>query len=233
MIFTTWFTYDAMGKPWWLSMSAVKDAGNAYAGTLYETRGPPFNATPFNPALVANTAVGSATLTFADVNNGTFAYTVNGITQSKAITRQLFANPVPTCVFGAQPNLALATNYQDLWWNVPAGSESGWGINFAHQGNILFGTWFTYDSTGAPLWLSVTAPMLSPSVFSGSLCLTHGPAFNASPFNPANVTLTTVGTATFTFTDGNNALFAYTLNGVSQVKHITRQVFRAPGTVCR
>ena len=233
VIFTTWFTYDATGKPWWLSMSAVKNAGNAYAGTLYETRGPAFNATPFNPALVTNLAVGSATLTFADVNNGTFAYTVNGIAQSKSITRQLFATPVPTCMFGVQQNLALATNYQDLWWNAPAGSESGWGINLAHQGNTLFGTWFTYDPSGAPLWISVTAPMSSLGVFSGTLYETHGPAFNASPFNPANVTLTAVGTATFTFSDGNNAIFAYTLNGVAQTKHITRQVFRSPGTVCR
>jgi hypothetical protein len=35
-------------------------------------------------------AVGTATLTFADGNNGTFAYTVNGVSQTKAITRQVF-----------------------------------------------------------------------------------------------------------------------------------------------
>ncbi len=33
----------------------------------------------------------------------------------------------------------------------PAGSESGWGINFAHQGDIIFATWFTYDADGKPL----------------------------------------------------------------------------------
>jgi hypothetical protein len=43
---------------------------------------------------------------------------------------------------------------------------------------------------------------------------------------------TAVGTATFTFSDGNNAQFAYTVNGVSQTKAITRQVFSPPGTVC-
>jgi len=42
-----------------------------------------------------------------------------------------------------------------------------------------------------------------------------------------------VGTATFTFSDGNNASFAYTVNGVSQVKAITREVFQNPGTVCQ
>jgi len=33
-----------------------------------------------------------------------------------------------------------ASNYQGLWWNAPAGSESGWGINFAHQSDIIFAT---------------------------------------------------------------------------------------------
>ena len=32
---------------------------------------------------------------------------------------------------------------------------------------------------------------------------------------------------------GNAATFAYVVNGVSQSKAITRQVFRAPGTLCQ
>ena len=42
-------------------------------------------------------------------------------------------------------------NYQGVWWNAPPGSESGWGINFAHQGDSLFATWFTYDVDGSLL----------------------------------------------------------------------------------
>jgi len=44
---------------------------------------------------------------------------------------------------------------------------------------------------------------------------------------------TAVGVATFTFSDGNNATFAYTVNGISQNKAITREIFAAPGTVCQ
>jgi hypothetical protein len=36
-----------------------------------------------------------------------------------------------------------------------------------------------------------------------------------------------------TFSDGNNATFAYSVDGVPQAKAITRQVFRAPGTTCQ
>ncbi|HEX8740960.1 MAG TPA: hypothetical protein VF925_12565, partial [Casimicrobiaceae bacterium] len=152
----------------------------------------------------------------------------------------------------------------DIWWASPAGSESGWGINLTQEGNAIFGTWFTYDVDGTPLWLSVTAtptaasnsgamattmsygypppppPMPPPppqpkgtqSVWTGQLVRTTGPAFSAVPFNPALVTRSVVGTATFTFSDGANGTFAYTVNGVSQVKSFTREVFVAPGTAC-
>jgi hypothetical protein len=173
------------------------------------------------------------------VNNGSFAYTVNGVPQTKTITRQVFG-PLPTCTFGVQSNLALATNYQDLWWKIPAGSESGWGVNFTHQGNTIFATWFTYDIDGTPLWLVVTAQKSAPGVYTGQLFRTTGPAFNAVPFNPANVARTHVGTATLTFTDGNNATFAYTVqlagmpSAVTQFKPVTRELFVPPaGTMCQ
>jgi pseudomonalisin len=236
IIFATWFTYDLSGKFWWLSMTATQNSGSTFSGALYQTRGPAFNAVPFNPAAVTQTQVGTGTLTFSDINNATFSYTVNGISQIKAITRQVFGT-LPTCVWGAQANLALATNVSGLWWAAPAGIEAGWGINFSQQNNIIFATWFTYNSDGTPLWLSVTAYSTAPGVYSGALYLTNGPAFDAVPFLPADVSRTQVGTATFTFADGNDGTFAYTVNlgmgAVSQMKAITQQVFRPPGTACQ
>ena len=232
IIFATWFTYDTTGKAWWLTMTANQSAPDTYTGTLYQTTGPAFNATPFDPSKVVATAVGTGTLTFSDANAGTFAYTVNSVAQAKALTRQVFG-PLPACTFGAQPNLALATNYQDLWWNAPGGSESGWGINFTHQGDIIFATWFTYDLDGTPLWLTATLPKTTGTVYIGTLYRTAGPAFNAVPFNPANVIATPVGSAILAFTDGNHGTFAYTVNGVPGSKQVTRQVFVAPGTTCQ
>jgi len=132
VIFATWFTYDLTGKGMWLVMAATKTASGAYTGTLYRgTGGPAFDAVPFppvgSPGGAAGSVVGTGSLTFTDADNGSFAYTVNGIAQTKAITREVFGS-LPTCVFGAQPDLALATNYQDLWWAAPAESQSGWGI---------------------------------------------------------------------------------------------------------
>lgn len=230
-IFASWFTYDLSGKGWWLVMTAPKTGPGVYSGTLYTTVGPAFDAMPFNPAQVVPNPVGTGTLTFSDLNDGTFAYSVTGISQVKSITREVFG-PLPTCAT-AIGSLDAATNYTDLWWAAPAGSESGWGINLTQEGSTIFATWFTYDVDETPMWLVATALQTSPGVFSGALYRTAGPAFNAVPFDPAGVSATAVGSVSFNFTDGNHASFAYLAYGVSQVKAITREVFQLPGTVCQ
>jgi hypothetical protein len=232
VVFATWFTYDATGKGWWLAMTANRTAEGTYSGPLVETAGPAFSSAPFDPARVSRTTVGSGTLAFRDADNGTFSYAVKGVQRTKYITRQSFG-PLPTCTYEARPDLAAATNYQDLWW-VAGGAESGWGVNLTHQGDAIFATWFTYDVDGTPMWLAVTANRVAQgNTYGGSLIRTTGPAFSASPFDPAKVTRTAVGTASFTFASGNVGTFAYTLNGVSQVKTVTRQLFAPPaGTRC-
>jgi hypothetical protein len=128
---------------------------------------------------------------------------------------------------------AAASNYSDLWWHAPAFSESGWGVNITHQGDILFATWFTYDAAGKGLWLVMSnGAKTATRTYSGALYRTTGPAFNAVPWNPSQVVATPVGTATFTFSDIGNGTFAYTVDGVAQTKAITRDVFATPPTVC-
>jgi hypothetical protein len=250
-VFGTWYTYDTTGRPWWLSMLTTRTApgSNVYSGPIYVDAGPPFNN--FVGA-GKPTQIGTATLTFADANNGTFAYTVNtpaaaamgmtiaaAVAQQKAITRfDLGTGAQPTCTYTASaPDYASATNYQDLWW-VGDGSESGWGINFAHQGDSIFATWYTYDVDGAPLWLSVLAARAGKTnVYTGTLYRTSGPRFDA--YDQTKAVLVQVGTATLTFANGGGATFSYTTNGngglpaVTQQKAIARYVFAAPaGTVC-
>jgi len=230
VLFATWFTYDANGGGWWLSMTADKVSEGVYSGTLIETTGPAFSAVPFDPAKVTRLAVGTGTFTFRDIDSGTFSYTVHGVQQTKFITRLAFG-PLPACAAAAKADLATATNYQDLWWSGSA--ESGWGVNLTHQGDSLFVTWFTYAADGKPLWLSATATKVAPGVYSGQLIRTTGPAFKAASFDPAGVTRTVAGSATFTFTSGNAGTFSYTVDGVTQSKAITRMLF-APdaGTRC-
>ncbi len=98
ILFVTWFTYGADGNGMWLLMSDARlTSANTYAGAIYRTTGPAFNAVPFNPSLVTVTQVGTGTLAFTDADNGTFTYNVNGVSQSKPITRLVYATPVSTC----------------------------------------------------------------------------------------------------------------------------------------
>ncbi len=116
----------------------------------------------------------------------------------------------PPSVFG---------NFQGLWWNDPDESESGWGINFNHQGSTIFATWFTFGLAGQPLWLVavLTSTPAAPNVFTGDLLTFSGSRFDA--FDPTKVVSAPAGSITITFSDLNHATFQNTAAGVPQIKH--------------
>jgi len=123
-------------------------------------------------------------------------------------------------------------NVSDLWWN-PA--ENGWGVNFVHQGESVFGTLFTYDANRAPMWLVMSSGALQADgvTFSGDLYRTTGPAFNANPFTPIGpANYTRVGTMTAIFSGPNSGTLSYTVNGVMVTKTIQRLVYGARAANC-
>jgi hypothetical protein len=80
---------DSSGKPVWYVASNCAVSGSGCSGTLYRTTGPPFGPT-FDSSKIQVFAVGSVTLTFGDADHGTLSYSVDGISGTKSITRQLF-----------------------------------------------------------------------------------------------------------------------------------------------
>jgi hypothetical protein len=205
--------------------------GRSFTGELYRTTGPAFNATPFTPITAANlTQVGTMSVAFADANVATLTYGVDGTEVTKSIERQVFGARASNCM-PVSGSRASSTNYQDLWWNA---SESGWGLNIAHQGDILFATLFTYDASGRGLWLVMSAGLKqADGSYLGELYRTSGPAFNAVPFTPIGASdLTAVGTMRLRFSDGERGELTYTYDGATVTKQITRQVFSTPGFAC-
>jgi hypothetical protein len=231
-VFGTWFTYDADGSDLWLVMDNLQlVADDTWSGAVYRTTGSPFDAASYDNARFTPTAVGTATLTFTDANNGSITWTVNGATITKPITKFSYQEAMPTCAHGASQGGNV--NYQDLWWRSPAASENGVGYNIVHQGDILFVTWFTYDVDGTALWLFMdNAAKTGTGTYSGEIKQARGSPINVVPYDAAKFAPTTVGTGTFTFTDANTGTFSYTVKGVTQSKPITRFVFANPVTTC-
>ena len=85
------------GKPLWLVVAATKTAPSMYTGTLYTGTGPAVQRRAVRSGEVVRRRRGPATLTFADGNNATFAYSVDGERREQAVTRQVFAAPGTTC----------------------------------------------------------------------------------------------------------------------------------------
>ena len=223
-IFASLFTYAPDRAGLWLVATITKQADGSYTGPLYRTVGPAFNASPWSAT--TPTQVGTMTITFTG-GAGALVYTVNGTAVTKAIQRQVFAGASATCSFASGARTS-ATNYQDLWWNS---AESGWGINFAHQGNTIFATLFTYGADNRDLWLTGTIARQADGSFFGDLFRTTGPVFNTVPWTPIGVD--TVGTMRATFANGAAGTLTYTVNGIPVTKAIERQVFAAAPSVCQ
>jgi len=86
--FLAWYVYDAVSKPTWLVATCTM-SGSSCSGTLYRTTGPAFGPT-FNPSQVQAVAAGTVSVNFTDANNAILSYTVDGVSATKTVTRQLF-----------------------------------------------------------------------------------------------------------------------------------------------
>lgn len=116
---------------------------------------------------------------------------------------------------------AFGTDQSDLWY-IPA--ESGWGMQLVQRGQVIFATLFVYGPSGAPTWYTATMrPTATQFQWSGDLYATTGPWFGALPFNSASVTLTKVGTMTWTTRTVDTGSLNYIVNEVAVTKNVVRQ----------
>ncbi len=217
-LFAVWYTYDTDGHPLWFTVpGGTFNAGRtAFSGDLYRTTGPSYQGT-FDPGAVATTKVGTASFQFTPGGPANFTWTIGSVTQTKQIQRLPFGSAPPK----------WGVDRTDLWWN-PA--ESGWGLTLAQHGNNYFGAWFTYAPSGRPLFIVMPGvQQQTADTITGALYTTTGPAYTAASFDPAQVQVTQVGSATVRF-NGDTAIFTATVGGVKQVKTISRQPFGGPST---
>lgn len=218
IVFAAWYTYDASGNPKWYVSTCTMPSGTTGTagtcnGTVYEVSGPTFFGTPFNSSAATPLANGTLQIAFQNAGNALMTYSgVAGQSRTNVpITRQ------PLAAGTTQP----AVNYTDIWW--AGANESGWGMAVTQQFSTVFLAWYVYDGSGKPTWYVATCT-LNGTACAGSVLRTTGPSFGPT-FDPGQVQVSTAGTITVNFTDGNNATLNYSVGGVNGSKTITRQLF--------
>jgi hypothetical protein len=115
----------------------------------------------------------------------------------------------------------ITTDVTDVWW---PDAESGWGIFFIHNNDLIFATMFVYGAGNVPtFYIAVLANTPSGSgTWTGDLSATTGSPFSA-PWNPAAATETVVGTMTFTLTGIGTGTLAYNVGPSNVSKTLNRQ----------
>jgi photosystem II stability/assembly factor-like uncharacterized protein len=215
ILFVFLFIYDSAGKPLWVVMSSGtwNATHTAYTGDLYIPVGAYF--ANYNVAQHAVGApVGTATLTFSTLDKATLSYTINGVSGTKQIERQLFG-PVDATPVGS---------WGDLWWAGIA--QNGWGISVSQQYRKLFGLWYTYDQAGKATWFVLPdGTWNSAGEYTGTAYKTTGPPWIGVPYNAAQHSITPVGSITLTFNGPDSAVMRYTIEGVSGTNNISRVPF--------
>jgi hypothetical protein len=148
--------------------------------------------------------------------NGTpfLDYSAQVVVTERVTQRSMLGNPNPP-----PPSIDVS----DHWWNP---QESGWGMSIMqHPSDRLFAVWFVYNASNQPVWYTLQpGGWTSAWTYTGPIYKTTGPYYGG-PFDPAQVGITQVGTGTLTFTDYTTGTFAYTVEGVSGSKSITRLPF--------
>ena len=133
---------------------------------------------------------------------------------------------VITCGFA--PMATAAVDYTDIWWRA-GGTESGWGVNLVHTGDVMFATFFIYGPTGAPVWYAADMKRTTGDTFAGPMYIVSGTWFGAPVFPPVTAAnVVTVGTATFTASSSFGGTLSYTINAVTVNKNIERQNLAVP-----
>jgi hypothetical protein len=95
-IFAAFYTYESNGAPVWYTVSDCPVSGGSCSGALYKVTGGVPLSSAWSGANIALMPVGTVSLSFADANNGTLDFTVNGVSGSKQIARYIFASPIPS-----------------------------------------------------------------------------------------------------------------------------------------
>lgn len=233
-LFGTWFTYGENYEPLWFTMPEAKlqDDGS-YVGDLLRTfAGVPFTLHSFSAFRTGSAyKVGSARFVFTDANHGTFTYTVNDVTLSRAISRQLVDGTVPTCSIATS-----GSQEQDFTGHYASQHVASLGFYLNHHGDNIFAVWYSYDPSGNPTWFVMPDARRVDGYtanYRGTVYKTIAWSYRAQLWNPAMVAATPIGKGEIGYASASSFYFKYIEGSSEEPLFLTRLLFAKPLTACR
>jgi hypothetical protein len=216
----SWFTYDANApggrerQRWYTLGGNITTGAASVALPIYQNVGGNFNAAP----ITNSTQVGTATLRFADCEQGTLDYTfTDGSGRSGTLDLTRLTKNVTCVASGARPvnaDFALSGNWYD-----PATSGQGITAEINPLSPVAFFAWYTYapggsaaGAAGQRWYTGQSGYVAGARTLTMILYETTGGLFDAPMPTPATVA---VGTATLTFQSCTVATLDYTFTGGS------------------
>ncbi len=203
VIFGPWYLYDTIGEPLWVTFTGQLE-GTRAKGVLRDVTGPPFGPgydQNFDPTQVQERVIGQATIAFLGRDHGAFHYGFGA-------ERGNFQGDLAIQQFDRHPN----GPHSGHWWN-PA--QAGHGFQFSQKGDVFFGTWYTYDAEGQPVWYLFVGTMLDADSAHADTYQFTGPPLSNGPWQHDLLQEQKVGQISVDFPSASEAVVDVTVNGVS------------------
>ncbi len=219
-VFGTWYTYASDGAPMFLTVQATRQQGRRFAGPIYRISGIPHPQIDGAQAFTDVREVGSAELGWDLAGQLNLDYTVEGVSQQRALTPIRFDPRAPRC-FASTLTRERLDNVSDLWWNP---REPGWGLTLTQQGDTLVAAWYTFGAGGRDQWLIASSLARQPDgSYAGALTRALSGTPLAAIAGPAtSFPVPEAGSARLRFSDGEHGIFEYSVDGVTRRKAIAR-----------
>ncbi len=129
-------------------------------------------------------------------------------------------------VVALTPAAARAQDYTDIWWGA-GGTESGWGVNFVQNDDIVFATFYIYDVNRQPIWYSAAMTSTGSGSFTWPALPDAGLVLRQSlESEPSTLPRHLVGSSTFTPSSATTGTLNYSVTTGANMGAASKQIGR-------
>ena len=113
--------------------------------------------------------------------------------------------------------------YDGMWYDA---SRAGMGLQVTHTGDSVFAVWFTYDSSGNPIWYTMGGNLARGAMVADLYAYTANPM--SSNYNPGTARPVSAGSGMLIFSSASSGTLTYHLGPKSGVLALTRFAIAIP-----